>query len=134
MTGICSKEMVQHVRCKQATYKRPRAPCSWKTNGTQHACPYRYTYFDTYSGRHVLGLLLCVGGMALCCAVLAVQRHTYPYIYTAAVLLLVAVYVRYGYSKRKKRWKKKREIRLLLYNMIEDIYACWLSPTLYACY
>ena len=47
-------------------------------NKRDAACMYVHT-FDTYSGRHVLALLLCAGGIALCCAVFAVQRHTYPY-------------------------------------------------------
>ena len=51
--------------------------------------------FDTYSDRHVLGLLPRAGGIALCFAVLAVQRHitrTPENIHTA-VLLFVAAYV-----------------------------------------
>ena len=33
---------------------------------------YVHTSFDTYSDRHVLGLLLCAGVVAMCCAVLVV--------------------------------------------------------------
>ena len=46
------------------------------------------TSFDTYSDRHVLGLLPCAGGIALRFAVLAVQRHTYSYILRYCCLLL----------------------------------------------
>ena len=50
-------------------------------NKRDAACMYVQTSFDTYSDRHVLGLLLCAGVIALCCAVLVVQRqHTYSYI------------------------------------------------------
>ena len=39
-------------------------------NKLNAACMRVYTCFDMYSDRHVLGLLLCAGVIALCCAVL----------------------------------------------------------------
>ena len=42
-----------------------RAPCSWKTNRTQHACTYLLrSTFDTYSEGRLLGSLLCAGVIA----------------------------------------------------------------------
>ena len=38
-------------------------------NNPDAACMYSYS-FDVYSDRHVLGLLLCAGLIALCCIVL----------------------------------------------------------------
>ena len=53
---------------------------------------YVHTYFDTYSDRHVFGLLLCAGGIALCFAVLAVQRLTYSYMLLRYCCLLLHTY------------------------------------------
>ena len=39
-------------------------------NNPDAACMYVHTSFDTYSDRLVLGLLLCAGVIALCCAAL----------------------------------------------------------------
>ena len=41
-------------------------------NNSDAACKYMHTSFDMYSDKHVLGVLLCAGLIALCCAVLAV--------------------------------------------------------------
>ena len=61
----------------------PRAPCSRKTNGTQHACTYILLFIRTPMGTYLVccfvqgGLRGCA---VLCFALLAVQRHTYSYI------------------------------------------------------
>ena len=61
---------------------------------------YVHTNCDTYSDGHVLGLLLCAGVVALCCAVLCCavlcgsrdsdtqrqQTHTWYEVHTTAVL------------------------------------------------
>ena len=85
-----------HFRCEQATCK-----CQALHAPGNAACTYvnTYTSFDAYSDRHVLGLLLCAGGIALRCAVLAVQRRTYPYILLRYSCLLLYTY---GYSIRKR--------------------------------
>ena len=41
-------------------------------NNPDAACMYVHPSFEIGSDRHVLGLLLCAGVIALCCAVLAV--------------------------------------------------------------
>ena len=57
-------------------------------------CIYVHTSFDTYSDRHVLGLLPCAGEIALCFAVLCCARGSKTYILVdTAVLLFVAAYL-----------------------------------------
>ena len=58
----------------------PTFPCSGKTE-RDTACMYVHTSLYTYPDRHVLGLLLCAGGIApLCCAVLCCSRGWTTYI------------------------------------------------------
>ena len=68
----------------------PRAPCSRKTNGTQHACTYILLLIRTLIGTDLVCCLV-QGGLRcalLCFAVLAVQRHTYSYMLRYCCLLL----------------------------------------------
>ena len=55
------------------------------------ACMYVHTSFDTYSDRHVLGLLLCAGVICAvpCCALLCSQFNDSILIHTPAVLILL---------------------------------------------
>ena len=59
-------------------------------NKRDAACMYVHTYFDAYSDRHVLGLLLCAEGIALvCCAVLCCARGSTTYILVLYILRLL---------------------------------------------
>ena len=52
------------------------------------ACMYVHTSFDTYSDRHVLGLLRCAGVIALCRVVLCCARSST----TTYILVHILVY------------------------------------------
>ena len=82
-------EVVQHSRCKQATCKCKRVPCSRKTTRTPHACIYVDLWIVLRLARtqeccFMQGLIvLCCAG--LCCAVLCSRycsrcSTTYSYI------------------------------------------------------
>ena len=92
-----------HFRCKQTTCKCQELHA--QDNKRDAACMYVHASCGTYSDRHVLGLLLCAGGIALCCAVLAVQRHAYPYILLMLRNWWLLLYT--WYVRLQQRWKKK---------------------------
>ena len=88
-------------------------------NKQDAACMHVHTSFDTYSDRHVLGVLLCAGVIALCRAVLCFARGSttaYVLVHTTAVLLLL--YTGTAYLKRPPNNGKCR----LLYKMLVDVH------------
>ena len=86
--------MFQYCRCKQGVANAKRSML--QENNSNAAYMYVHTFFDTYSNWHVLGLLLCAGVIALCCAVLADLILNNIVVHTARTA--VAVY-RYSINK-----------------------------------
>ena len=77
------------------------------------------------SDRHVLGLLLCAGVIALCCAVRCGAVLAVSYI-----LLLQYRYKKKADKNKNKTKNEKR--RLFKYIAVKCSTTCWLSPTLLA--
>ena len=79
--------MTERCKCRWssilgANRRVPSAKSSMlQKNKRDAVCMYEHTSFDTYSGRHVLGLLFRAGGVALlCCAVLRCFSGSTTYI------------------------------------------------------
>ena len=95
------------------------------------ACMYVHTSsFETYSDRHVLGLLPCAGVIALCyavlCCALLCPRFNDNILHTTAVLLLL--YTDTALTKGlPEEWKMKAQ-----HCCIKCLKTCWLSLTLHA--
>ena len=89
-------------------------------NKPDTACMYVHTSFDTYSDRQALGLWLCTGEIALCCAVLCCahgsgsQQHTRTYYCCTAVAVC-----RCSIKKAPKKMENKGST--LLYKVLEDM-------------
>ena len=79
-----------------------------QANNPNATCMYVHTSFDTYSGRHALGLL-CAGVIALCCAVLccAVLCCARVLMLTDNTLVRTFAVAVYRYSIKKKAQKTK---------------------------
>ena len=81
MTGRCSKVDGPTFWCKQAIGKCQELHAPGKQ--TERSMHVRTCFFDTYSDRHVLGLLLFSGGIGLLCrAVLCCTRGPTTYIHS----------------------------------------------------
>ena len=86
---------------------------------TGHSIHVRTSFFDAYSDRHVLGLQLCAGVIALCCDVLCCARGSDN-------ILVHHCCTRYcccciPVQHKQKPLKKENEGSMLLYKMLEDM-------------
>ena len=90
-----------------------------------HVRTYSSTSLDTYSDRHVLRLLPCAGEIALCCAVLTVQRHTHSNNTYCGTAVCCCIRAARGYllQSKKQTAMENEDSMLQLYKMLEHIHA-----------
>ena len=131
--------MVQQFRCKQATRKCQELHAPGKQTGRSMHVMYVYTSFDTYSDRHVLGLLLRAGVIALCCAVLCCVvlccvvlccARGSTTIFSYILLMYYCCCIPVQHKKRPKiKWKMKAQHCCCTYKMlVEDILEEFRKP------